>query len=178
MSSSTQPTARFYAALPPSQERRCRTFTWKATRYGQVGNPVLRTHMATTSCTPVGNCPDSPEPILRRSPATGHDAEILDVDDPDLGYDAEPYPYQQTASPFSRLLSRDTQLLCTLFFLLWGVYDCSVGPTRVTTSAPSFACVGCRFSLHRTSHPSGSRLRGLLLRGEAHPAPGALRPST
>ena len=45
-----------------------------------------------------------------------------------------------TASPFSRLLSRDKPLLCTLFFLLWGVYDCSVGPTRVTTSAPSFAC--------------------------------------
>jgi hypothetical protein len=41
----------------------------------------------------------------------------------------------QTASPFSRLLSRDKQLLCTLFFLLWGVYDCAVGPTRVTTSA-------------------------------------------
>ena len=134
--------------------------------------------MAMTSCTPVGNCPDSPEPILRRSPATGHDAEILDVDDPDLGYDAEPYPYQQTASPCSRLLSRDTQLLCTLFVLLWGVYDCSVGPTRVTTSAPSVAGVGCRFSLHRTSHPSGSRLRGLLLSGEAHPAPGARRPST
>jgi hypothetical protein len=37
----------------------------------------------------------------------------------------------QTASPFSRLLSRAKQLLCTLFFLLWGVYDCAVGPTRV-----------------------------------------------
>jgi hypothetical protein len=74
--------------------------------------------MATTSCTPVGNCPDSPEPILRRSPANGHDAEILDVDDPDLGYDAEPYPYQQTASPCSRLLSRDTHPMHPVFLAL------------------------------------------------------------
>jgi hypothetical protein len=50
--------------------------------------------MATTSFTPVGNCPDSPEPLLRRSRAIGHDAEILDVDDPDLGYDAETDPSQ------------------------------------------------------------------------------------
>jgi hypothetical protein len=33
----------------------------------------------TTSFTPVGNCPDSPKPILRPSPATGHDAEMLEV---------------------------------------------------------------------------------------------------
>jgi len=32
--------------------------------------------------TPVGNSADSPEPLLRPSPAIGHDAEILDVYDP------------------------------------------------------------------------------------------------
>jgi hypothetical protein len=43
-------------------------------------------------------CPQifsTPEPILRPLPATGHDAEILDVDDPDLGYDVATFPYQQ-----------------------------------------------------------------------------------
>ena len=50
--------------------------------------------MVKTSLTPMGNSADSPELILRPSPATGHDAEILDVDDPDLGYDAETFPYQ------------------------------------------------------------------------------------
>jgi hypothetical protein len=48
--------------------------------------------MATTSFTPAGNCADSPEPIRRPSPATGHAADILDVNDPDLGYDAETFP--------------------------------------------------------------------------------------
>jgi hypothetical protein len=41
------------------------------------------------------NSADSPEPILRPSPAAGHDAEMLEVSDPDLGYDAEKFPYQQ-----------------------------------------------------------------------------------
>src|SRR6266540_5482528 len=45
--------------------------------------------MATTSLTLEGHSAGSPEPILGPSPATGQDAEILDVSDPDLGYDAE-----------------------------------------------------------------------------------------
>ena len=42
--------------------------------------------MATTAFTLVGHDADLPEPILRPSPATGHDAAMLDVYDPDLGY--------------------------------------------------------------------------------------------
>jgi hypothetical protein len=37
---------------------------------------------------------DSPAPLLRPSPATDHDAEKLDVEDPDLDYDAENFPYR------------------------------------------------------------------------------------
>jgi hypothetical protein len=48
--------------------------------------------MATTSFTPVGNSAELPEPILRPSPATGHDAEILSVEDAYVGYDAENFP--------------------------------------------------------------------------------------
>jgi hypothetical protein len=48
----------------------------------------------TTSFTLVGNSADSPEPLFRLSPATGHVAKILDVSDPDMGYDAETCPYQ------------------------------------------------------------------------------------
>jgi hypothetical protein len=36
-------------------------------------------HMARTSFTSVGNCPDSREPLLRPSPAIDHDAEKLGV---------------------------------------------------------------------------------------------------
>ena len=43
----------------------------------------------------VGSEADAPAPVLRPSPATGHDAAILDVEDPDLGYDAETFPYMQ-----------------------------------------------------------------------------------
>jgi hypothetical protein len=50
--------------------------------------------MAKTSFTSVGSEADSPEPFLRPSPATGHDAEMLEVSDPDLGYDAGKFPYQ------------------------------------------------------------------------------------
>jgi hypothetical protein len=50
--------------------------------------------MAKTSFTLVGNSADSPAPLLRPSPTTGHDAEMLDVEDPDFGYDAEILPYQ------------------------------------------------------------------------------------
>jgi hypothetical protein len=40
-------------------------------------------HMAKASFTLVGNCPDSPEPLLGPSLATDHDAEMLDVEDPE-----------------------------------------------------------------------------------------------
>jgi hypothetical protein len=52
--------------------------------------------MANTSFTSVGNSADSPQPLLKPSPATGHHAEMLDVYDPDVGYDAETYPSQQS----------------------------------------------------------------------------------
>jgi hypothetical protein len=48
----------------------------------------------TTPFTLVGNSADSPALFLRLSPATGHAAEILDVSDPCLGYDAEKFPYK------------------------------------------------------------------------------------
>jgi hypothetical protein len=50
-------------------------------------------HMARTSLTSVGSEADSPEPFLRPSRATGHDAEMREVDDPEFGYDAEIFPY-------------------------------------------------------------------------------------
>jgi hypothetical protein len=62
-------------------------------------------NMATTSLTPVGNSADSPAAIQRPSPATGHEAEMLEVEDPDLGYDAENFPYkppQRGISPTCR----------------------------------------------------------------------------
>jgi hypothetical protein len=52
-------------------------------------------NMATTSYTLVGNPADSPESILSPWPATDYEAEKLEVSDPDLGYDAETFPYQQ-----------------------------------------------------------------------------------
>jgi hypothetical protein len=52
------------------------------------------TNRVKASFTPVGSCADSPGPPLRPSPATGHAAEILDVYDPYLGYDAEKFPYK------------------------------------------------------------------------------------
>jgi hypothetical protein len=45
-----------------------------------------------TSFTPVGNSADSPELILRPSPATGHDAEIREGYDPSLCYGAANFP--------------------------------------------------------------------------------------
>jgi hypothetical protein len=48
--------------------------------------------MATAPSTLVGHAADSPAPLLMPSPANGHDAEILAVSDPDLGYDAEGFP--------------------------------------------------------------------------------------
>jgi hypothetical protein len=50
------------------------------------------TNRVKTSFTSVGNSADSPEPLLRPAPATGHDAETLEVYDPDLGYDAQNFP--------------------------------------------------------------------------------------
>jgi hypothetical protein len=50
--------------------------------------------MATTSLTLGGNSVDSPQPILRPLPATGRNAEMLEVYDPDLGYDAKTFPYK------------------------------------------------------------------------------------
>jgi len=52
--------------------------------------------MATTSLS-AGSDAGSPELIRRPSPATGREAEILDVEDPYLGYDAENFPYKQTS---------------------------------------------------------------------------------
>jgi hypothetical protein len=42
----------------------------------------------------VGRDAGSPAPIRRPSPATGHEAEILDGYGPYLGYDAETFLYQ------------------------------------------------------------------------------------
>jgi hypothetical protein len=50
-----------------------------------VARDVFTANMATTPLTSVGNSADSPEPILRPSPATGPEADMLDVEDPDLG---------------------------------------------------------------------------------------------
>jgi hypothetical protein len=49
-------------------------------------------YIATASLTPGGHGADAPEPILRPSPATGHEADILDAEDPCLGYDADTVP--------------------------------------------------------------------------------------
>jgi hypothetical protein len=40
------------------------------------------------------NSTDSPAPLLRLSSVTGRNADILEVQDPDLGYDAETFLYQ------------------------------------------------------------------------------------
>jgi hypothetical protein len=63
--------------------------------------------MATISYTLVGNSADSPEPLLRLSPATGHAADILDVSDPDVGDDAAKFPYQ---SPQQQMRSRIVEI--------------------------------------------------------------------
>jgi hypothetical protein len=54
---------------------------------------ITKTDDEPTPFTLVGNSADSPEPLLRPSPTTGHDAEILDVSDPYLGYEAEAVPW-------------------------------------------------------------------------------------
>jgi hypothetical protein len=52
--------------------------------------------MAMTSLALVGNSAGSSHPILRPLPAMSHEAEILEVYDLCLGYDAGNFPYQQT----------------------------------------------------------------------------------
>ena len=42
-------------------------------------NIVAKSDDEPTSFTPVGNSADSPEPVLRSSPAISHEAEISDV---------------------------------------------------------------------------------------------------
>jgi hypothetical protein len=62
-----------------------------------------------TSLTP-GNYPNSPPPIPRASPATGHDAEMLEEEDPDLGYGAEEFPYQQPQQGMRAFLAPSTAI--------------------------------------------------------------------
>jgi hypothetical protein len=50
--------------------------------------------MAMTPFTLMGNSADSPEPIHRPLPATGHNADMLGRIRRDVGYDAEPLPDQ------------------------------------------------------------------------------------
>jgi len=52
-----------------------------------------------TSFMLVGKSADSPDPLLRPSPATGHDTDMLEVDDPDLGYDAGKFLYEPYKQP-------------------------------------------------------------------------------
>ena len=54
----------------------------------EMGHDYL-TNRVTTSLTPVGKCADAPEPLLRPSPAAGHAANILNAEDPSMGYDTE-----------------------------------------------------------------------------------------
>jgi hypothetical protein len=62
--------------------------------------------MAKTSFTSVGSSADAPQPLLRPSPATGHDAEKLEVYDPDLGYNAENFPYKPLQRGMRPTISR------------------------------------------------------------------------
>jgi hypothetical protein len=62
-------------------------------------------HIARTSLVLVRTSAGSSQSILRLLPATGHDSEILDTDNPDLGYDAENSPYQQT--------EREMRVICS-----------------------------------------------------------------
>ncbi len=64
----------------------------------EIDRRALRNRV-TTSFTHVGDSAGSPESILRPSPATGHDAEILEVSDLYLGYDAKTCPSKQPQRP-------------------------------------------------------------------------------
>jgi hypothetical protein len=53
----------------------------------------------------------SPEPIPRPSPTTGHKTEILDVYNPNVGYNADQFPYQQPQRKLNpHLAPRETVL--------------------------------------------------------------------
>jgi hypothetical protein len=65
--------------------------------------------MAMTALTLAGHSAGSSRPILRPLPAISHDAEILDVYDPDLGYDAENSPDKQN--------EREKRLICSAWLL-------------------------------------------------------------
>jgi hypothetical protein len=53
-------------------------------------------HLAMTSLAPVGHAAGTFRRILRLLPAMRHHAEILEADDPRLGYDAGDLPDQST----------------------------------------------------------------------------------
>jgi hypothetical protein len=57
-----------------------------------MGRPCKDGYDLLYAGTPVGNGADFPEPLLRPSLATGHGAEMLDVSDPYVGYEAEAFP--------------------------------------------------------------------------------------
>ena len=50
--------------------------------------------MSTTPLTLVGYAADALAPLLTPSPTASHEAKILDVYAPDLGYDAEKFLYK------------------------------------------------------------------------------------
>jgi hypothetical protein len=64
------------------------------------------TSSVTTSLTSVRNSAGSPEPIVRPSLASGHDADILSLYDPHLGYDADISPYQPLTNDAMHLSRR------------------------------------------------------------------------
>ena len=66
-------------------------------------------NMVRTSLTSVGSSADSAAPLLGLSPATDHYAETRDVEDPDVGYEADHFRYQQ--SPRGMRLTRCARLL-------------------------------------------------------------------
>jgi hypothetical protein len=80
-------------------------------------------------------------------------------------------------SPFSRLLSRDKQLLFTPVFIFVGVLFLGrhTGPIDSFRSPMRLHVVSV---LHRTRHPSGARHRDRLHQEQALPAPGSPSPST
>jgi hypothetical protein len=78
--------------------------------------------MAKTSLTSVGNSADLPARLLKPSPATGHDADTRDVEDPNSGYDVARCPYheppRQMRSPSRAGLFKPRQNFRYLYGLL------------------------------------------------------------
>jgi hypothetical protein len=60
--------------------------------YGRSFRQASPSRMTTTSLTPVGHSADSPEPLLRPWPTTGHEANILETYEVYFGYNAERFP--------------------------------------------------------------------------------------